>query len=66
MAQKIRTRRGGLLAMTPSPIEQPAVPVEAGIREELVARIRREIAEGTYETNDKLAIALDRMIDDVA
>jgi hypothetical protein len=29
---------------------------------ELVKRIRREIAEGTYDTPEKLDIALERML----
>ena len=35
---------------------------ERGIRFELVQRIRREIAAGTYETPEKLAIAIDTMM----
>ena len=35
------------------------------IREELVARIRAEIAQGTYETAEKLQIAFERMLEDV-
>ena len=30
-----------------------------------VDQIRREIADGTYESPQKLAVALDRLIDDV-
>ena len=36
-------------------------PAEVGIRQELVARVRAEIAAGTYETPEKLAIAVDRL-----
>lgn len=36
---------------------------EAPIREDLVAEIRRQIAEGTYETPEKLEIALARLLD---
>jgi hypothetical protein len=32
-------------------------------RADLVARIRREIAEGIYETPEKLEIALERLLD---
>jgi negative regulator of flagellin synthesis FlgM len=32
------------------------------IRTELVERIRREIAEGTYDTPEKWEIALDRLL----
>jgi len=34
-------------------------------RRQLVFRLRREIAEGVYDTDDKLEIALERMIDRV-
>jgi hypothetical protein len=33
------------------------------IRTELVERVRREIAAGTYETPDKWEIALSRLLD---
>ncbi len=36
-----------------------------GIRTGLVDRVRREIAAGTYDSPEKLDIALDRMIDDL-
>lgn len=35
---------------------------EALVRTELVERVRREIAEGTYDTPEKLAIAFERML----
>jgi len=35
---------------------------EAGIRVDLVARVRQEIADGTYDTPDKLEIALERLL----
>lgn len=38
-------------------------PVEVPIRSQLVERIRREIAAGTYETPRKWEIALDRLLD---
>jgi len=31
------------------------------IRTDLVARVRREIAAGTYDTPEKMALALDRL-----
>jgi negative regulator of flagellin synthesis FlgM len=37
-----------------------------GIRQDLVNRIRSEIAAGTYETPDKLDGALNRLLDEVA
>jgi negative regulator of flagellin synthesis FlgM len=36
------------------------------IRHERVEAIRAEIASGVYETPEKLEIALDRMIDELA
>jgi anti-sigma28 factor (negative regulator of flagellin synthesis) len=36
------------------------------IRQDLVNRIRAEIAAGTYETTEKLDAALDRMLDEIA
>ena len=38
-------------------------PVDVPIRSQLVERIRREIAAGTYETPRKWEIALDRLLD---
>ena len=35
---------------------------ETRVRTELVERIRREIAEGAYETPEKLQIALERLL----
>jgi hypothetical protein len=34
---------------------------QPGIRADLVARVRREIAEGTYDTQEKFEIALERL-----
>ena len=38
-------------------------PPDAPIRTELVERIRKEIADGTYDTPDKFEAALDRLLD---
>lgn len=35
---------------------------ESRVRVELVERVRREIAEGSYDTPEKLAIAMERML----
>ena len=35
------------------------------IREDLVARVRSEIAAGTYETPEKLDAALDGLLDEI-
>jgi hypothetical protein len=39
---------------------------EESLRSELVERIRREIAEGTYETAEKWEIALQRLFEDLS
>jgi negative regulator of flagellin synthesis FlgM len=36
--------------------------LDGGIRVELVARVRKEIADGTYDTPEKLEAALERLI----
>jgi len=35
---------------------------ESSVRTDLVERVRREIAEGNYDTPEKLAVALERML----
>ncbi len=40
-------------------------PADPNIRWELVERVRKEIAEGTYETEEKLEQALDRLLDEL-
>jgi anti-sigma28 factor (negative regulator of flagellin synthesis) len=35
------------------------------IREDLVARVRTAIAEGTYETDEKYALATERLLDEL-
>ena len=50
-----------------SPAAEAAVEAaeQGELRSELVARVRNEIAAGTYETSDKLAMALDGMLDEL-
>lgn len=50
-----------------SPAAEAAIrAAESGdIRHDLVARIRSEIAAGTYETPEKLDRALDRLLDEI-
>jgi negative regulator of flagellin synthesis FlgM len=36
------------------------------IRQDRVAQIRAQIAEGAYETDEKLNLALDRLLDEIA
>lgn len=37
-----------------------------GIRHDVVARVRQEIASGAYETDEKWRIALGRLMDEIA
>ena len=37
----------------------------ADIRQDRVAEIRAKIAQGVYETDDKLDVALDRLLDEI-
>ncbi len=50
-----------------SPAAEAAIDAtEKGeIRSELVARVRSEITAGTYETDEKLAMALDGLLDEL-
>jgi len=56
-----------LTAPVPASKQQPAEEVpslaDPEIRKELVERVRREIAEGTYETPEKWEAALDRLLE---
>jgi len=40
---------------------QRTLPTDPAIRTELVARVRREIAAGDYDTPERWAVALDRL-----
>ena len=40
--------------------------VTEGIRHDLVARVRAEIASGAYETEEKLRLAMDRLLGDLS
>lgn len=44
-----------------SAVEARLQPATDGIRNDLVERVRREIAAGTYETEDKLEIAMAKL-----
>jgi hypothetical protein len=46
------------------PLMDPAEP-DTEIRAELVKRVRREIAAGTYETPEKWQAALERLLEHV-
>ena len=41
----------------------PAFEMDPSVRADLVERIRREIAAGTYDTPEKWELALDRLFD---
>ena len=41
-------------------------PTVEGIRFEKVTEIRRQIADGSYDTDEKLDAALDRLLDQIA
>jgi len=43
-------------------MEKSAIWCEPPFRARLVARVRREIAAGTYETPEKLAAAIEVML----
>jgi hypothetical protein len=47
--------------MSPPPNERP--PEDAPIRWELVERARRAIADGTYDTPEKMEVALQRLLE---
>jgi negative regulator of flagellin synthesis FlgM len=50
-----------------SPAAEAAIQAaESGeVRQDLVNRIRAEIASGTYETQQKLDVAIDRLLDEI-
>jgi len=56
-----RTRRTPF-RLTEGPPVNPQ-PHDIDVRQDLVARVRREIQAGTYDTPEKLEAALDRLAD---
>ena len=54
-------------SVTISPAAEAALNAtqSSGVRQDVVNRIRSEIAAGTYETPAKLDVALDRLIDEI-
>lgn len=47
--------------------EEAAQAAETGsVRQDLVARVREEIAAGTYETPEKFHTALNRLLDEIS
>ncbi|MBI4567631.1 MAG: flagellar biosynthesis anti-sigma factor FlgM [Planctomycetes bacterium] len=66
-ARKVRQRTGTGDSVELSEEAQQAVvgASEARARVERIARIRQQIREGTYDTEEKFRIALNRMIDSI-
>jgi negative regulator of flagellin synthesis FlgM len=62
-------------ASTSQPVDQLDISREAQalsqarqgseIRQDLVDRVKREIAAGTYDTEEKFEMALDRLLDEI-
>lgn len=52
----------GIMAATP---KRPMERMKTEIREDRVEAVRRQIAAGTYETSDKLNIAVGRLLDEI-
>ena len=57
-----RPPRTGLARPTEAPLVNPPLN-DPDVRHELVARVRREIEAGTYETPEKMEAALARMLE---
>jgi hypothetical protein len=62
----IADRFGRLHIPTPVSTDAPEQPAEDGIRHELVARIRQEIAAGTYDTEEKWLAAEEELLRRIA
>ncbi len=64
-----RDRHRWLAVTPPDPPQDdttaPQAADEEPVRRNLVERVRREIAEGVYETPEKWEQALDRLLDDL-
>ncbi len=58
-----RWRQGGRPSPAAGRKKQPRPPEGAPIRWDLVNRVRREIAAGTYDTAEKMDAALDRLLE---
>lgn len=57
--------QGGTACVKAKPRPAAALAKGAGARKARIAQIRKEIRDGTYETEGKLRIAISRLIDDV-
>ena len=63
-----RVEKNAMFSHNPSCLKGPIARARfrrssPDIRRELVERIRREIAEGTYDTPEKWELALERLLD---
>ena len=68
LAEEIASRMPSveMIRMTSSATEAAMSAVEGGdFRADLVARVRAQIADGSYDTPDKMAMALDAMPDEL-
>jgi hypothetical protein len=54
---------GKLTEPAETPIKKKRSKKTAGIRRDLVARVKKEIAAGTYDTPEKWEATLDRLLD---
>ena len=53
------------LEISPAAQEAMRAAESQDVRHELVSQIRQQIADGTYETPDKLSRALDGLLDNI-
>lgn len=53
------------LDISPAALEAIEAQERGEIRADLVARVRQQIADGTYETPEKLDAALDSLLDEI-
>lgn len=56
------TRLGGAIAAPVPMTQNPDVKGPDGIRHELVARVRQQIADGTYDTEEKWLLAEEALL----
>ena len=57
---------GDQLDISPAAEAAAKAAETGGIRHELVAQIKQQIADGTYETPEKLDLALNHLLDEIA
>ncbi|VTR91040.1 unnamed protein product [Gemmata massiliana] len=59
-------RRSSAPVAAPEPVRNPEPKSPDGIRHELVARVRQQIADGTYDTEEKWLLAEEALIRRIA